>query len=55
MNLIPFVLTILAIAFGTIFAEFEIGLLLGLFVGLVALQRETNLKVISLQDEIRRL
>jgi uncharacterized membrane protein len=55
MNLIPFVLTILAIAFGTIFAEFEIGLLLGLFVGLVALQRETNLKVISLQDEIQRL
>jgi len=55
MNLIPLVLTILAIAFGTIFAEFEIGLLLGLFVGMVAIQRETHLKVINLQDEIQRL
>ena len=55
MNLIPFVLTILAIALGTILVEFETGLFLGLIVGLVALQRETHLKIVSLQDETRRL
>lgn len=55
MNLIPFVLTILAIISGTILVEFEIGLLLGLIAGLVALQRETHLKIVSLQDETRRL
>ena len=55
MNLIPLVLTILAVTFGAIFVEFEIGLLLGLIVGLVALQRETHLKIVSLQDEIRQL
>ena len=55
MNLIPFALTILAVVFGTVFAEFEIGLLLGLIVGLVALQRETHLKIVALQNEIRGL
>jgi len=55
MNLIPFVLTILAIISGTILVEFEIGLLLGLIAGLVALQRETHLKLVSLQDETRHL
>jgi len=55
MNLIPFVLTILAIISGTILVEFEIGLLLGLIVGLVALQRDTHLKLVGLQDETRRL
>jgi hypothetical protein len=55
MNLIPLVLTILAIISGTILVEFEIGLLLGLIAGLVALQRETQLKIVSLQDETRRL
>jgi hypothetical protein len=53
MNLIPFVLTTLAIAFGSIFFEFETGLLIGLFVGLVAVQGETHLKLIGLQDKIR--
>ena len=55
MNLIPVVLTILAIVSGSVLVEFEIGLLLGLIVGLVALQRETHLKIVSLQDETRRL
>ena len=55
MNLLPIVLTILAIVFGSIFAEFETGLLLGLIVGLIALQRDTHLKVTSLRDEIQRL
>ena len=55
MNLIPIVLTILVIVFGSIFAEFEMGLLLGLIVGLIALQRDTHLKVSSLRDEIRSL
>ena len=55
MNLIPFVITILAIAFGTMVAEFEIGLLFGLIAGLVSLQRETHLKIVSLEEEIRFL
>jgi len=55
MNLIPFVLTILAIVSGSILVEFKIGLLLGLIVGLVALQRETHLKIVGLQDDTRRL
>ena len=55
MNLIPFVLTFLAIVFGTVIAEFEIGLLFGLIVGLVSLQRETHLKIVSLEEEIRYL
>jgi len=55
MNLIPVVLTILAIVSGSILVEFEIGLLLGLIVGLIALQRETHLQLVSLQDETRRL
>jgi len=55
MNLLPFVLTILAIVSGSILVEFKIGLLLGLIVGLVALQRETHLKIVGLQDETRRL
>ena len=55
MNLLPFVLTILAIVSGSILVEFKIGLLLGLIVGLVALQRDTHLKLVGLQDETRRL
>jgi hypothetical protein len=55
MNLIPIVLTIIAIISGSILVEFEMGLLVGLIVGLVALQRETHLKLVSLQDETRRL
>jgi hypothetical protein len=55
MNLIPFALTIVAFVIGIIIADFEIGLLLGLIVGLVALQRETHLKIVSLQEELRQL
>ncbi len=55
MNLIPFALTILAIVFGSVIAEFEIGLLFGLIVGLIALQRETHLKIVVLEEEIRNL
>jgi hypothetical protein len=55
MNLIPFVFTILAIISGSILVDFKIGLLLGLIVGLVALQRETHLKIVGLQNDTRRL
>ena len=55
MNLIPLVLTVAAIILGSIFVDFEVGLLLGLIVGLVALQRETHLKIVALQDQIRDL
>jgi len=55
MNLIPLVLTIAAIIVGSIFVDFEVGLLLGLIVGLVALQRESHLKIVALQDQIRDL
>ncbi len=55
MNLIPLVLTVAAIIAGSIFVDFEVGLLLGLIVGLVALQREIHLKIVALQDQIRGL
>jgi len=55
MNLIPLVLTVLAIILGPIFVVFQVGLLLGLIVGLVALQRETHLKIVALQNQIRVL
>lgn len=55
MNLIPIVLTLVAIILGSIFADFKVGLLSGLIVGLVALQRETHLKIVALQDQVRLL
>ena len=55
MNLVPFVITVLAIIFGSIVANFEIGLLSGLIAGLLTLQRETHLKIVALQDQIRLL
>jgi hypothetical protein len=55
MNLIPLIVTVAAIILGSIFVDFEVGLLLGLVVGLVALQRETHLKIVALQDQIRVL
>ena len=44
MNLIPLVVTVAAIILGSIFVDFEVGLLLGLIVGLAALQREPLLR-----------
>ena len=55
MSLVPLVLTIVALILGSIFVDFEVGLLSGLIVGLVALQRETHLKIVALQDQVRRL
>ncbi len=55
MNLIPLVLTVVALILGSIFVDFEVGLLSGLIVGLVALQRETHLRFIALQDQVRLL
>jgi len=55
MNLIPLIVTVLAVIAGSIFVDFETGLLFGLIAGLVALQRETHLRIVSLQDEIRGL
>jgi len=55
MNLIPLVLTVAAIIVGSIFVDLEVGLLLGIIIGLVALQRETHLKIVALQDQIRDL
>ncbi len=52
MNLIPLVVTVAAIILGSIFVDFEVGLLLGLIVGLAALQRETHLKIVALQKQI---
>ncbi len=48
MNLIPLVLTVVALFLGSIFVDFEVGLLSGLIVGLVALHRETHLKIVAL-------
>ncbi|MDH3469093.1 MAG: DUF2339 domain-containing protein, partial [Gammaproteobacteria bacterium] len=55
MNIMPLVFTVLAVAFGTAVFELEVGLLVGLVVGLIALQRQTDGKIVGLQHEITRL
>jgi len=55
MNLIPLVLTVAALILGSVFVGFEVGIISGLIVGLVALQRETHLKFVALQDKVRLL
>ncbi len=55
MNLIPLVLTVVALILGSIFDDFEDGLLSGLIDGLAALQRETHHKIFALQDQVRLL
>jgi len=55
MNLIPLALTVVATILGSIFVDFEVGLLSGFIVGLVALQREIHLKIVALQDQVRLL
>jgi len=55
MNLIPIALTVAALILGSVFVGFEVGIVSGLIVGLVALQRETHLKFVALQDQVRLL
>ncbi len=55
MNLIPLVLTVVTLILGSVFVGFEVGIVSGLIVGLVALQRETHLKFVALQDQVRLL
>ena len=55
MNLIPLVLTVITIILGSVFVDFEVGIMSGLIVGLVALQREAHLKFVALQDQVRLL
>ncbi len=55
MNLIPITLTVLVLILGSVFVGFEVGIMSGLIVGLVALQRETHLKLVALQDQVRLL
>ena len=55
MNLIPIVLTVLALILGSVFVGIEVGIVSGLIVGLVALQRETHLRFVTLQDQVRLL
>jgi hypothetical protein len=55
MNLIPITLTVLVLILGSVFVGFEVGIMSGLIVGLVALQRETHLKFVTLQDQVRLL
>ncbi len=55
MNLIPIALTVMALILGSVFVGFEVGIMSGLIVGLVALQRETHLKFVALQDQVRLL
>ena len=55
MNLIPIALTVVALILGSVFVGFEVGIMSGLIVGLVALQRETHLRFVALQDQVRLL
>ena len=55
MNLIPIALTVAALILGSVFVGFEVGIVSGLIVGLVALQRETHLRFVTLQDQVRLL
>ncbi len=55
MNLIPIALTVVALILGSVFVGFEVGIMSGLIVGLVALQRETHLRFVDLQDQVRLL
>ena len=55
MNLIPIALTIVALILGSFSVGFEVGIMSGLIVGLVALQRETHLRFVALQDQVRLL
>ncbi len=55
MNLIPIALTVVALILGSVFVGFEVGIMSGLIVGLVALQRETHLRFVALQDKVRLL
>ncbi len=55
MNLIPIALTVVVLILGSVFVGFEVGIMSGLIVGLVALQRETHLKFVALQDQVRLL
>ena len=55
MNLIPIALTVVALILGSVFVGFEVGIMSGLIVGLVALQRETHLRLVDLQDQVRLL
>lgn len=55
MNLIPIALTVVALILGSVFVGFEVGIVSGLIVGLVALQRETHLRFVALQDQVRLL
>jgi len=55
MNLIPITLTVLALIIGSVFVGFEVGIMSGLIVGLIALQRETHLRFVTLQDKVRLL
>ncbi len=55
MNLIPIALTVVALILDSVFVGFEVGIVSGLIVGLVALQRETHLRFVALQDQVRLL
>ena len=55
MNLIPIALTVVVLILGSVFVGFEVGIMSGLIVGLVALQRETHLRFVALQDQVRLL
>ncbi len=55
MNLIPLVLTVITIILGSVVVGCEVGLMSGFIVGLVALQRETHLRFVTLQDQVRLL